>query len=476
MAMPGPDAFFGKTLLAAVKNGTIPEARITDMATRIIASWYKLDQDVHFPNPGVGMPIDRAGNHTVVEGRDPADLPTILEGAVEGHVLVKNDKNTLPFKSPQAISIFGYSGVRPPQWTAQTDVAGSWLVGLAPINIAEIETALIGPRGTLSGGGGSGAITPAAFYPPQDAFVARAKKDGFTLYQDLTSAKPTVHPDSDACVVLANAWAREGEDRVALKDAYTDTLINTVASQCAKTVVVFHNAGPRVVDDIINHPNVTAIVFAHLPGQDTGPALVSLLWGDVNPSGKLPYTVAKKEADYGSLLNPVPDGGSNDPQSDFAAGIYLDYKDFEKSHIEPQYEFGFGLSYTRWDYSGIQLQGPIGAAAEWPTGKTISGGQEDLWEPIAKVSFTLGNGGHMAGAEAAQLYVRIPGTRAKQLRGFEKPTLQPGQKQQITFTLTRRDLSVWDTAAQKWYLQRGSYEIYIGRSSGKLPLKTYLTI
>lgn len=82
----------------------------------------------------------------------------------------------------------------------------------------------------------------------------------------------------------------------------------------------------------------------------------------------------------------------------------------------------------------------------------------------------------MAGAEAAQLYVRIPGTRAKQLRGFEKPTLWPGEKKQVSFTLTRRDLSVWDTAAQKWHLQRGSYEMYIGRSSTTLPLKTYLKI
>lgn len=82
----------------------------------------------------------------------------------------------------------------------------------------------------------------------------------------------------------------------------------------------------------------------------------------------------------------------------------------------------------------------------------------------------------MAGAEAAQLYVRIPGLRAKQLRGFEKVLLQPGQKTQVSFALTRRDLSEWDTVAQKWKLQKGEYEIYIGRSSTKLPLKTVLRI
>lgn len=422
------------------------------------------------------MPIDRAGNHTVIEGRDPADLPAILQGAVEGHVLVKNDDNTLPLRKPKTVSIFGYSANTPAHWTAKTDNFGTWLFGLAPVDGLDFEKTVIGSKGTMSVAGGSGANTPETFKSPQDAFVQKAKKDGFTLYQDLTSAKPGVNPASDVCIVFGNAWAREGVDRPALQDEYTDTLITTVANQCKKTVVVFHNAGPRVVGGFIDHPNVTGLIFAHLPGQSTGDALVSLLWGDSNPSGKLPYTVAKQESDYGDLLDPVPANGSKSPQTDFPHGIYLDYKYFEKSHIEPMYEFGFGLSYTRWDYSNIQIQGPLGNKSEYPSGKVISGGQADLWDPIATVTFTLGNGGHVAGAEAAQLYVRIPGTRAKQLRGFEKPTLQPGQKTQVSFTLTRRDLSVWDTVTQKWQLQRGSYEIYVGRSSTKLPLKAYLQI
>lgn len=234
------------------------------------------------------MPPDLTRNHTVVEGRDPADLPTILRGAIEGHVLVKNEKNTLPLKSPRTISIFGYSANTPPHWTAQTDHSGEWLFGLAPAVDLDLATTMIGPKGTMSVAGGSGANTPATFKSPQDALVERAKKDHFQLYQDLTSAKPGIMPASDACIVFRNAWAQETVGRPALKDEYTDTLINTVADQCNKTIVVFHNAGPRVVDGIVNHPNVTAIIIAHLPGQDTGDALVSLLWGDENPSGKLP--------------------------------------------------------------------------------------------------------------------------------------------------------------------------------------------
>lgn len=414
--------------------------------------------------------------HEVVEGRDPADAPTILQSAIEGHVLVKNEKDTLPLQSPKTVSIFGYSATSPAHMTPETEAGQAYRLGLAPVYGQDSATAPIGLQGTMYGAGGSGAVTPETYTSPQDALVQRATKDGFKLLQDLNNSKPIVDPTSDVCIIFGNAWAKEGNDRPALQDEYTDDLVNTVADQCAKTVVVIHNAGVRLVDGFVNHPNVTAVVFAHLPGQDSGNAITSLLWGDTTFSGKLPYSVAKQESDYGVLLNPVPASDPVSPQAYFSEGIYLDYKYFEKSHIRPMYEFGFGLSYNRWDYSNIQIEGPLGNTAEWPTGKIVSGGQADLWDVIATVSFTLRNSGKYAGGEAAQLYVRIPGLRAKQLRGFEKPTVQPRQSVEVTYQLTRRDLSQWDPVAQKWYLQKGQYEIYIGRSSTKLPLKTYLTI
>ena len=447
---------------------------ITDMA-RIIASWYQVGQDQGFPQPGVGMPSPVIGEHKIIDARDAKDLPIILQGAIEGHVLVKNDRDTLPLQKPKTLSIFGYSANTPPNWSAAEDTDQSWLTGLAPILGLENGQTAIGPKGTLFGAGGSGAITPQTHTSPQDALIAKAAKDGFKLNQDLNSSLPTVDPASDACIVFGNAWSSEGYDRIALQDDYTDNLINSVASQCSKTIAIFHNAGVRLVEGFVSHPNVTAILFAHLPGQASGDALISLLWGESNPSGKLPYTIAKSEADYGDLLNPKGDG--NDPQSNYTAGIYVDYKYFEKSHTQPRYEFGFGLSYSRFDYSDIGLKGPSGNfQSEWPLGPIAAGGQTDLWETVATVSFTLINGRGADGAEAAQLYVRIPGQRAKQLRGFSKPFLKTGQSTRVSFALTRRDLSLWNTQAQKWQLQRGKYEIYIGRSSNKLPLKTYITI
>lgn len=424
------------------------------------------------------MPGNLTAPHRVVEGRDPADMPVILQGAVESHVLVKNTRDTLPLRSPKTVSIFGYSASTPPGWTAATDADGTWRFGLAPVLGLDPATSPIGSRGTMFGGGGSGAITPQTHVSPQDAFVARAARDGFTLRQDLTSALPAeVDPTSDVCVVLGNAWAREGNDRPQLDDAYTDALVGFVADRCGRTVVVLHNAGPRLVGGFADHPNVTAVIFAHLPGQQAGDALVSLLWGEANPSGKLPYTVARTAADYGPLLDPQQAApGSKSPQAYFPQGVYTDYKYFEKAHVEPRYEFGFGLSYTRFDYSGIALAGPPVPPAEYSSGAVVSGGPADLWDVVATVKCKLVNGGRVAGAEAAQLYVRFPGMHAKQLRGFEKPMLQPGEATEVAFELTRRDLSVWNTEMQKWQLQRGSYEVYIGRSSSKLPLKTYLTI
>lgn len=444
---------------------------------RIIAAWYKLKQDQpDFPAPGVGMPGNLTAPHTPVEGRNPADMPVILQGAVESHVLVKNEKDTLPLKAPKIVSIFGYSANTPPKWTAEGETDGTWRYGLAPVYKEDPGTSPIGGAGSMFGAGGSGAITPQTHVSPQDALVARAAQDGFKLIQDLTSAQPAVNPASDVCIVFGNAWAREGNDRPQLDDEYTDTMIHAVADQCAKTVVVFHNAGPRLVGGFVDHANVTAVVFGHLPGEQSGAAIVSLLWGDVNPSGKLPYTLAKTAADYGPLLDPTASPGSKSPQAYFPQGIYTDYKYFEKAHIEPRYEFGFGLSYTRFDYSEIVLSEPAGAPAEYPSGEIVSGGQADLWEVIATVQCKLTNSGKVAGAEAAQMYVRFPGMQAKQLRGFSKPTLRPGETTGVSFELTRRDLSVWNTVMQKWQLQRGTYEIYIGRSSSKLPLKTTLTI
>lgn len=491
MVMPSGSKFWGSHLIEAVRNGSVPESRVTDMATRILTAWYQFGQDTKFPKPGIGMPYDVRQPHEIVEGRDPRDRPTLLEGAIEGHVLVKNTKETLPLRCPRVISLFGYSAR-----SADSSSPGPgdmfiylWRYGMTPIGLDSAVAGLInspGSRlpdiarnGTLMGGGGSGGTTPAVFVAPYDALSVRAAQDDTALYHDFGMPEPAVVRGSETCIVFGNAWAAEGYDRPRLSDNFTDTLVNTVAGQCSKTIVVLHNAGPRLVEGFADHPNVTAILFAHLPGRESGTSLVKLLYGEASPSGKLSYTVARQESDYGHLLKPDEPAGKfkKFPQSDFTEGVYLDYKYFDKHNVSPRYEFGFGLSYTTFHLANLSIRRVQGGnSGEWPLGAIVPGGPADLFHDIALVAVEVRNTGNVAGAEVPQLYVGIPGGPAKQLRGFDKPFLRPGEVKTVEFRLTRRDLSTWDTTAQKWRLQRGQYAIHVGTSSRDLPLQGTLTI
>ena len=236
--------------------------------------------------------------------------------------------------------------------------------------------------------------------------------------------------------------------------------------------------GIRTVDAFITHPNVTAVLFAGLPGQESGHALTSILYGDINPTGRLPYTVARSESDYGALLNSSAPPGQF-PESNFTEGLFIDYKYFDKHNITPRFEFGFGLSYTTFAYSNLSASLlPTADTTEFPNPSVpiIQGGHPSLWEVLAMAKCTITNTGHVAGAEVAQLYLAVPGagedSPVRQLRGFERiGPLVPGQGREVVFELTRRDLSVWDVEAQGWRLRRGGYKVWVGRSSRDLRVR-----
>lgn len=248
-----------------------------------------------------------------VDGRDPAATPTIFQGAVEGQVLVKNSNNALPLSAPRSLSIFGYDAGMPPKDDPALSLA--WYLGYNSVNVTDdlALTDLVdfpnfpesATKGTLICGGGSGANAPSYISTPLDALTNQAAKDGTFLTWDIESPDPTVYVGSDVCLVLINEFATEGIDRPGLADLASDELVTNVAEQCSNTIVVIHNAGIRLVDAWIENPNVTAVIFAHLPGQDSGKALVEILYGYQSPSGRLPYTVAKTTEDYGELLYPT---------------------------------------------------------------------------------------------------------------------------------------------------------------------------
>ncbi|KAI4790688.1 putative glycosyl hydrolase [Aureobasidium sp. EXF-8845] len=349
-----------------------------------------------------------------------------------------------------------------------------------PSSIPSEDLPGIAIDGTMVTGGGSGAAQPAYISDPFSAITEQAIEDDTWLQWDFKSQNPVVQRGSEACLVFINAFATESYDRPYLEDDYSDDLVLNVAAQCNNTMVVLHNAGIRTVDAWYSNPNITAIVYAHLPGQDSGKALVEVLYGKQSPSGRMPYTVAKVPADYGNLLHHLaPDNTSNYyTQDNFTEGVYIDYKAFIAQNITPRFEFGYGLTYTTFNYSSLETKVLSNVStSEFPPGNTIAqGGITSLWDVIATVDCTITNTGSVTASEVAQLYVNIPGGPAKVLRGFNKQGVEPGMSVNFHFDLTRRDLSEWDVVSQQWRLQQGSYPIYVGKSVLDIQLTGSLSI
>ncbi|KAH8433159.1 beta-glucosidase [Aspergillus melleus] len=452
-----PDGgFWGRNLTRAVNNGSVSADRLDDMVTRILAAWYLTGQDEGFPAPGI---YSEAEKHDPIDvQRDHADL--IQEIGSAGTVLVKNVNNTLPFtNSTRLLSVYGYDAtVSASPWANPSRYGGGYEVNFGWTTF----------NGTLFTGGGSGASTPPYVVSPFQALQERTARNRGTLRWDFYSENPTpAYVNSDACLVFINAYASEAFDRTSLEDEFSDNLVKNVATNCSI----------RTVDAWIDHPNVTAVLYAGLPGQESGHSLADILYGDINPSGRLPYTVAKNESDYGSLLNSTVSFDAF-PEVNFTEGLYIDYRAFDRKEITPRFEFGFGLSYTTFKYSDLHVEstGNSTSALVDPSIAIVQGGHPELWDTLFEVTASITNTGDVAGSEVAQLYVEIPNAPIRQLRGFDRVPLKVGETKQVTFLLTRRDLSIWDVVAQQWRLQAAEYNLFVGASSRILHLNGTLQV
>ena len=250
-----------------------------------------------------------------------------------------------------------------------------------------------------------------------------------------------------------------------------------------------------ILESILALPNVQAVVWAGLPGQESGNGLVDILYGTKSPSGKLPYTIAKEPADYGTA---VVAGTDN-----YQEGLYIDYRHFDKANIAPRYEFGYGLckststcpiqmpataemcspfpfvvlkslcrhadllqAYTTFAYSSFSAT----YTDKSPVSSTKApGGASNLFDTVATVTATITNNGTYAGSEVAQLYIGMPSsaptTAPKQLRGFQKLPLAAGASGKVTFNVRRRDLAYWDVGLQQWVVPSGELFSFEGRCS-----------
>jgi len=188
---------------------------------------------------------------------------------------------------------------------------------------------------------------------------------------------------------------------------------------------------------------------------------MDVLFGDANPSGKLIYTIAKNESGYNGEICPCC-------ECDYTEGLYIDYRHFDQANIEPRFEFGFGLSYTTFDYGNLTITSAPLNVSTYATGATTEGGPADLYDELITLTAEITNSGNVAGGEAVQLYLSFPEAAkspVKQLRGFIKVPLEASESKNVEFKLQRRDVSVWDTIAQKWKVEKGTFRALLGKSS-----------
>ena len=334
-----PPSYFGGNITTAVNNGSLPVSRLDDMIRRIMTPYFYLQQDSGYPtvdpscadlnnfNPSESQyAFDLSGTKNRDARDDHAQL--IRTMGAQATVLLKNTNNALPLLAPTNIGVFGND-------------AADLTTGL--YNSADLDFYGFN-MGTLAVGGGSGQGRLSYLVPPLDAIKARAAQDG-ALVQYITdnmvaaSSLSSIYPVPEVCIVFLKTWVTEGADRSVYEPDWNSTfVVETVAQTCNNTIVVTHSGGVNTMPWADN-PNVTAILAAHLPGQESGNSIVDVLYGAVNPSGHLPvslkslgssestnnkqYTIAYNESDYNTKIVNLTNANSSDPnqwQDDFTEG------------------------------------------------------------------------------------------------------------------------------------------------------------
>ncbi len=224
-----------------------------------------------------------------------------------------------------------------------------------------------------------------------------------------------------------------------------DALVEQVAAANPRTIVILNTGSP------ISMPwleKVAAVVQAWYPGQECGNAIADVLFGDTNPSGKLPQTFPVRLEDNPAYLNFPGENG----KVYYGEGLFVGYRYYDKKKIAPLFPFGFGLSYTTFDYGPLSLS-------------TQQIGPDDTLQVLVEIT----NTGQRTGKEVVQLYVRDQQAHLqrpeKELKAFAKVQLEPGERKTVTLSVAREALAYYDDLAQEWVAQAGEFEVLVGASS-----------
>ena len=435
--------YFSAPLKIAVENGEVPVSRLDDMVHRILRTMFAFGV---IDNPPVIKPIDAEADSAVAQRVEE-----------QGAVLLRNEESQLPLKpsSLHSIAVIGShadAGVLSGGGSAQVEPVGG--------NAVPPKKIPPGPNGFLA---------VLVWDPSSPLRAIRAKAPNAKVnYDDGTNPAATAKlaSTSDVAVVFVYQHTHEGADleNLSLPD-HQDELVKEVAAANPHTIVVLENGDP-VLMPWLN--SVKAVLESWYPGQRGGEAIANILFGDVNPSGKLPISFPKSEADLPHLTIPSPPP-SNQPASEellptpvfidanYTEGLKVGYRWYDAENKDPLFPFGFGLSYTSFSYSQLKVA----------SGKTV------------QVSFVVKNTGSRAGAEVSEVYLGLPASAnepPKRLVAWEKVQLDPGQSCTVTVSLEPKSMSVFNVEKNAWDLLPGDYLVFAGGSSRHTPLTATLHI
>jgi beta-glucosidase len=429
----GIQSYFSSALKSAVQAGSVPMSRLDDMVFRKLRTMIALGVMDNPPTPG-GSVDQTAGN------RDA------LIVAHESMVLLKNasangsNQPVLPLAAGSLKSIVVIGG------HADVGVISGGGSGGVPAADGNAVSGCQSGNPLLS--------TCATWYKssPYNAIKAKAPQATVT-YLDGTnaSAAASAAATADVAIVFATQWESEGTDltSLSLPDNKADpsnqtydqnALINAVAAKAKRIIIVLENGSPVTMPWL---DSVQGVLETWYPGVQGGQAIADILFGDANPSGKLPITFPKQEADL-----PQPTIDPNNLNVVYSEGLLMGYRWYDAKNIDPLFPFGYGLSYTTFSYSGL---------------RTSSDRQDNV-----TASFTVTNTGSRAGAEIAQVYATLPpglGEPPKRLVGWARVNLRPGQSQQVSVVIPARRLATWNVATHSWQVHGGSYEMWAASSS-----------
>ncbi|KAI1430458.1 beta-glucosidase-like protein [Xylaria sp. CBS 124048] len=343
-------------LTRSVLNGSVPVGRLNDMATRVVATWYKMGQDASdYPPPNFssntanrigplypGALISPTGVVNEYVNVQADHKRVAKEVAQEAITLLKNQDALLPITTSAPLFVFGTD--------AQADPKG--------INSCIDKSC---NHGLLGMGWGSGS----ASYPYLDDPISslRRRVPNATYYNtDSFPASVTAAAESDVAIVFVNSDS--GENSYTVENNHGDRdadglslwhngnkLVQAAARTYRSVVVVVHTVGPVVMESWINLPSVKAVVVAHLPGQEAGDSLTEVLFGDVSPSGHLPYSIPISEDDYPASVAIKSSPKLSQIQDTYSEGLYIDYRHLNKAGVKPRFAFGHGLSYASFNFS-----------------------------------------------------------------------------------------------------------------------------